>query len=123
MRMGIIMDILDVLEVVDTVGTIVDCADVAKEVLKRRQPKGGIVKLPVNSVSLRKKNCFEVKSDLEELGFTNFEFVKIEDLKTGILTKDGSVESVMINGMTGFKKGAKISVDAVITIAYHTFKQ
>lgn len=116
------MDIFDIFDVVDTVDTIVDFAGLAKEHIKKGQPKNGIVKLPFNSVSLKKKNCFEVKSDFEKLGFTNFELVKIEDLKTGILTKDGSVESVMINGMTGFKKGAKIPVDAVITIAYHTFK-
>ena len=64
----------------------------------------------------------QVKMELENAGFTNIEFVVQEDLIIGLLTKDGSVERVSINGEEDFRKGDIFPKDAVVLITYHTFK-
>lgn len=61
---------------------------------------------------------------LQELGFTQIYERKIPDLITGIITKDGSVESILIDidGERPIEKGKKYLYDSKIIICYHTFK-
>jgi hypothetical protein len=79
--------------------------------------------LPVpNSASdYEGENYRQVKSELESAGFTDIEFVVLDDLKIGLLTKDGEIEHIAINGDADFSKGDRYSTDSKIVITYHTF--
>lgn len=80
------------------------------------------IKSPYSYRNLRKKNYMDVQEMFSDLGFTNISLCPIGDLTTGWITKDGSVESVKINGETGYKKDAIFKYDVSIEIGYHTFK-
>ena len=59
--------------------------------------------------------------ELHELGYTEIYTEKIADLVTGWIHKDGSIEYVLVNGKTKYKKGDMFNYDVKIVIAYHTF--
>lgn len=80
------------------------------------------ISIPFSARSLRKKNYIDVGDQLQSLGFTEIYERPIEDLTTGWITKDGSVESVSIDGNTAFKKNYIYKYDVKIIIDYHTFK-
>lgn len=80
------------------------------------------IKSPYSYRNLRKKNYMDVQEMFSDLGFTNISLCPIGDLTAGWITKDGSVESVKINGETGYKKDAIFKYDVSIEIGYHTFK-
>ncbi len=68
---------------------------------------------------LERKNARKLKAELESAGFTCVEMVSLRDVTTGILTKAGSVDSVIINGneaRPGFYRA-----DTVIKVVYHGF--
>ena len=60
--------------------------------------------IPFSSSEAKGRNYSEVVKQLEDAGFTNVETVPIRDLVTGILTHDGSVEKITINGDAEFTK-------------------
>lgn len=60
-------------------------------------------------------------TQLKDAGFTNIILEAIEDLKTGVVTKDGDIESITIAGNPSFEKGTVFSKDATVRIKYHTF--
>ena len=82
-----------------------------------------IIKLPISSEDINKKNYKTIVNQLEDAGFTNVKTEKIEDLVTGWLKKDGQIESVSINGETKFSEGEELPKNAKITVVYHTFKE
>lgn len=71
---------------------------------------------------LTNQNYEEVVENLKKNGFTEIRVEKIEDLVTGWLTKDGSVGTVIINGVPDFSKGDKFEKNAEVKVSYHTFK-
>ena len=77
---------------------------------------------PASASSLYKKNYKDVVTQFEKSGFNNIEVQKLEDLITGWITKDGSVESVSIDGDTNYDSSNKYSKNSKILIVYHTFK-
>ncbi|GGE32099.1 DUF4839 domain-containing protein [Streptococcus himalayensis] len=81
------------------------------------------IKLPITSENIHKQNYKTIVNQLKDAGFTNVKVEKIEDLITGLLKKDGQIESVSINGDTDFIKGSKYEKDSKITVTYHTFKE
>lgn len=81
-----------------------------------------LIKPPASSSSLHKENQKDVVTKFEKSGFTNIEVQKLEDLITGWITKDGSVESVSIDGDTNYDSSKRYSKDSKILIVYHTFK-
>lgn len=81
-----------------------------------------LIKPPASSSSLKKENYKDVVTKFEKSGFTNIEVQKLEDLITGWITKDGSVESVSIDGDTNYDSSKRYSKDSKILIVYHTFK-
>lgn len=81
-----------------------------------------LIKPPASSSSLKKENYKDVVTKFEKSGFTNIEVQKLEDLITGWITKDGSVESVSIDGDTNYDSSKRYSRDSKILIVYHTFK-
>lgn len=78
---------------------------------------------PKSNSSLKNQNYQDVVTLFEEAGFTNIELDKIEDLITGWLTKDGSVESVSIGGDTDYSTSQWYSKDSKVRISYHTFPE
>lgn len=63
----------------------------------------------------------EVVSELASLGFANITLKRANDLVTGWLTKEGSIQSIRINGVSGFEKGESFAFDDEIVIVVHTF--
>lgn len=81
------------------------------------------ITIPFSASSLRKLNYNEVCLRLSALGFTEIYTVPIKDLVTGWITKDGSVEKVVVGSGEMFNKNAVYKYDVKITIHYHTFNK
>lgn len=78
---------------------------------------------PLTSKEAKKQNYNDVVTSFKNAGFGNIKLVQEKDLLTGWVTKDGSVESVSINGDTKYKTTSSFRVDTEVTITYHTFKE
>ena len=65
----------------------------------------------------------ELETQFLDAGFVNVRTEVIYDIITGWITKDGSVESVSINGDTDFSEYASYRPDVEVIITYHTFKK
>ena len=79
---------------------------------------------PCSSDELAKDEMYEyVKQQFEEAGFINVSCVPIKDLVFGLLTEDGEIEEVSINGVTEFKDFDMFPFDAEVIIKYHTFSE
>lgn len=92
---------------------------VVKQIDKKKKQT---LHIPSAAESYYHRNCEEVKAELSAYGFTNIVTVERKDLVMGLLTKDGAVEEISINGKANFKQNAKFSSDARVVIIYHTFK-
>ena len=77
--------------------------------------------IPFSTKSIKKLMHKEVIANLRELGFTNIYEERIEDLITGWVKQDGTIEKVEIAGDCSFKKNAMYKYDEKIVIYYHTF--
>ena len=64
----------------------------------------------------------DVEKRLKSAGFTNIELNPMEDLLTGWVSEENTVEKVSINGVTNFNKNDKFPADADIVITYHSFE-
>lgn len=69
-----------------------------------------------------RKNYQDVVAEFQACGFANVSVLPIKDLINGWIIKDGSVETISINGKENFKKKAKFKPDATVVIKYHTKK-
>ena len=91
------------------------------------------VEVPDSSKNYEGKPYQDVKTSLEDAGFTNVQEDVKADLNSGFLdgltsklpgklwNKDGAVERVSINGRTSFNKGDTFPKNATIRITYHTY--
>lgn len=68
-----------------------------------------------------KKNYEELARELLEIGFTEIYTLPLNDLKTGWIKKEFSVQNVVIAGVDSIKKGMILEHDRKITIQYHSF--
>jgi len=75
-----------------------------------------------SSSDLEGKNYKDVVIKLQKNGFINIKTEAMKDLVVGLLTIDGKVERVEINGEYVFSSVTKFPKDAKIIITYHTFK-
>lgn len=87
------------------------------------QSRENEVKTPLSSTDCIRKDYSEVVSAFEKAGFSNIQMVALDDLITGWITKDGSVESVSMGDSSDFKKNAWFPKETLVTITYHTFPQ
>ena len=76
---------------------------------------------PYSSKGVRGLEYDDVFWDYKNAGFQNIILSAICDLKTGLLVKDGSVESVKVDEKSEFKRNEKFRIDVPIIITYHTF--
>ena len=81
------------------------------------------ITVPAASDELKYNNYEDVLTQFESAGFTDIKTEAIEDLILGLLTKDGEVEKVSIDGEENFKAGSKFKYNAKIIVYYHTFSQ
>lgn len=83
----------------------------------------GEAKTPSGSSIQKGKDYQKVVDEFESSGFTNIKLEKLDDLVTGWLTKDGEVESVSVDGDTGYSADTWYPADAEVVITYHTFPE
>ncbi len=81
----------------------------------------GKIRVPGSVIDYKKKNYKAVESILRSAGFLNIECIPLHDLTTGFLKKEGTVESITINGNNYFSFKERFSNDAAIVISYHSF--
>ncbi len=84
--------------------------------------KSQIVLTPFSSEEFKGRQVLDVKSVLEQKGFKNIILIPKRDLVIGLMTKDGDIESVTINGRTEFGAQAKFYENDAVDIVFHTFK-
>ena len=78
--------------------------------------------IPFSSNDLEGENFELVISDLKNAGFSDITTKTQADLVIGIITKEGTVESVSINGDSAFDEDDIFPEDSKIVVIYHTFK-
>ncbi len=83
----------------------------------------GEAKTPSGSRTQKGRDYNEVVDDFKSKGFKNIKTEKLEDLITGLMTKDGEVEDVSVGGDVDYSADEWISADAEVIIKYHTFKE
>ena len=80
------------------------------------------VKITVDQSDFKGENYKIVKEKLTDMGFKNINTEKVADLKCGILSSEGDVKEVTINGDNDFKKDDYFDEQSIIKIYYHVFK-
>ena len=78
---------------------------------------------PITAKEAKKMDYQDVGKVFSNSGFTNISFEEQTDLITGWITKDGSVESVTINGESDYTENTPYRLDAEVVITYHTFPE
>ena len=76
---------------------------------------------PYSSRQMIKRNFDELLQELLNVGFTEVYTLPLDDLKTGWIKKDRSVQMVVVDGIESIKKGTILEYDVKITIQYHSF--
>lgn len=105
---GIIMLIL--------IGSLTGCGEFALDDASDKK-----IEVGTKSSSFVSMNYQDAVTKLKKRGFTNITAEPIDDLITGWLTKEYSVEEVSIDGTTSFRDSDRFPADAKIVIRYHTF--
>lgn len=76
---------------------------------------------PIASTEFKNLDYKEVKEDFNQAGFTNIKNRKVKDLWFGILTKDGTVDEIKIDGDSTFTTSSSYNPNVTVIIYYHTF--
>jgi hypothetical protein len=83
----------------------------------------GEAKTPSGSSVQKGRDYNKVVDDFKSKGFKNIKTEKLEDLITGLMTKDGEVKEVSVGGNVDYSADEWVSADAEVIIKYHTFKE
>ncbi|MGN0689801.1 MAG: hypothetical protein ACI4KH_05245 [Oscillospiraceae bacterium] len=89
-----------------------------KENEKNLKENGGI-KFPKDLAPFEEKHYEVIYNSLSAAGFTNVNCINMHDLKLGLLTKPGTVESVSVDGQKITNGGRIYMPDVPISILYH----
>lgn len=81
------------------------------------------VNIPISAKESKKLQYDDLVSQLKDAGFVNITLEPKYDLIKGWLKKEGSVESITVNGDSSFKANASYRPDAEIIVVYHAFKK
>ena len=81
------------------------------------------IKPPIASKDAKGRSCDEILKLFQDAGFGAVSLEADYDLLLGWINKDGSVESVSINGDTKYSIDSYYRVDAEIVIVYHAFRR
>ena len=77
--------------------------------------------MPVSSRSVKKANYLMLIEELKCAGFTAYRTEALEDLRVGLLKKNGAVDRMIVDKSSSFKKGTKYPFDVDIQIIYHSY--
>lgn len=83
----------------------------------------GEIRIGTTQYGFKYKNFLEIKTELENKGFTNVRTEGLKDLKSSMWesSKDGQIEKVAIDGETGFTENIYYAPNVEIVIYYHSF--
>ena len=81
------------------------------------------ITVPMSSKTAKKLDYQELEDKFREAGFVNVKTDAVYDLITGWITKEGSVESITVNGESTFSEFASFRPDVEVVITYHTFSK
>lgn len=76
---------------------------------------------PYFSRQMVKRDFGELAQELLNVGFTEVYTLPLNDLKTGWIKKDRTVQQVVVSGKESIKKGSILEHDVKMTIQYHSF--
>lgn len=79
------------------------------------------IKIPFSSKQTYKQNCEKIISILKNVGFTKIKRIELDDLVTGWINKEDSIQAIKINGNENFNASQSFNYDVEIKIIYHTF--
>ena len=83
----------------------------------------GEAKTPSGSDIMKGRAYEDVMEEFESNGFTNIKLEEIDDLITGLLTKEGEVEEVSVGGNVDYLADEWVSADTEVIIKYHVFPE
>lgn len=95
------------------IGLLTGCGSKEEHVGQAKTPSGSIIQ--------QGRDYQRVVHNFEERGFTNIKLNAIDDLVTGLITKDGEVEYVSVNGDIDYEPDKWYPEDTEVIISYHTF--
>ena len=81
-----------------------------------------MIRIPFSAQDYYRKNYEQVFDEMEAYGFKEIVLLEQKDLRMGLLTRQGSVESISIDGKADFKKNQRFKETARVIITYHTFE-
>ena len=81
------------------------------------------VKLLYSSNSYIDENYYDAIMKLKSQDLYDIRLFPMEDLKTGLISKEGSIDKIEINGVSDFQAGSWVNRDSVISISFHSFKK
>lgn len=81
------------------------------------------IKMEQASEEYQGENYEDVVAAMNELGFINIETKEIDDLVLGWLTKEYSVENIVIGDKDEFENGDVFNIEDKVVISYHVFKE
>lgn len=93
-----------------------------EEIEEAQDKAEGKLTVGYKSQDLVGQNFEDVVSKLKAKGFTNIQTVRIDDLITGWIKKDGEVSEISISGETDFNDNSKYVLNSEIIITYHSLK-
>lgn len=79
------------------------------------------INIPFSRKQVYKQNCEKIISILKNAGFTNIKRVEIDDLVTGWINKEDSIQEIKINENKNFEVNQSFYYDTPIKVIYHTF--
>lgn len=83
----------------------------------------GEIKLKYSASSYKSENYYNAIIKLDNQGLSDIRLTPLNDLKTGILSKEGEIASIEINGVSDFQSGSWVSADSVVSITFHSFEK
>ena len=82
-------------------------------------PQDTEIQIDFNLKDYKGKSYEDVVAELKNKGFRNIQIENLKDVVLGVITKEGVVETVTINGSSDYKVGDWIDEQAEIFITYH----
>ena len=82
-------------------------------------PQDTEIQIDFNLKDYKGKSYEDVVAELKNKGFRNIQIENLKDVVLGVITKEGIVETVTINGSSDYKVGDWIDEQAEIFITYH----
>lgn len=79
------------------------------------------INIPFSQKQVHKQNCEKIISILKNAGFTEIKRIEIDDLVTGWINKEDSIQAIKINGNENFEANQSFYYDTEIKVIYHTF--